>query len=225
MQHAVRLFLKILFLISKLHFFFGLRAFFRIFVSESRNPNRYALPWTKTERKNGSSQDRYCSYSVAVCGYITATARPTARSPRPKPPLQQDRKRSSTSMASSCGRRPSPTPSRSSATCCLTRRWTSRSRPPARSWRSTSAKAPPSARATCWPRSMTGRCRRNCRATRRSSSWPRTASTARAPCSRRTPSARRPTNRPVPNWRSSTPTSPSSGRTSPSRSCAPPSTA
>lgn len=52
-----------------------------------------------------------------------------------------------------------------------------------------------------------------------------TASTARAPCSRRTPSARRPTNRPVPNWRSSTPTSPSSGRTSPSRSCAPPSTA
>ena len=37
-------------------------------------------------------------------------------------PLQRDRKRSSTSMASSCGRRPSPTPSRSSATCCLTRR-------------------------------------------------------------------------------------------------------
>ncbi len=45
-------------------------------------------------------------------------------------------------MASSCGRRPSPTPFRSSATCCPTRRWTSRSKPPARSWRSTSAKAP-----------------------------------------------------------------------------------
>lgn len=69
------------------------------------------------------------------------------------------------------------------------------------------------------------RCRRSCRATRRSSSWPRTASTARAPCSKRMPSARRPTSRPAPNWRSSTPTSPSSGRTSLSRSCAPPSTA
>lgn len=41
----------------------------------------------------------------------------------------------------------------------------------------------------------------------------------------RMPSARRPTSRPAPNWRSSTPTSPSSGRTSLSRSCAPPSTA
>ena len=49
--------------------------------------------------------------------------------------------------------------------------------------------------------------------------------TARAPCSKRTPSARKPTNRPAPNWRCSTPTSTSCVRTSRSRSCTPRSTA
>lgn len=44
----------------------------------------------------------------------------------------------------------------------------------------------------------------------RSSSWPRTGFTARARCSKRTPSVRRPTSRPVRSWRCSTPISTSS---------------
>lgn len=59
-------------------------------------------------------------------------------------------------------------------------------------------------------RSMTNRCWRSCRATKRSSSWPRTGFTARARCSKRTPSVRRPTSRPARSWRCSTPISTSS---------------
>lgn len=51
---------------------------------------------------------------------------------------------------------------------------------------------------------MTNRCWRSCRATKRSSSWPRTGFTARARCSKRTPSVRRPTSRPARSWRCST---------------------
>ena len=59
-------------------------------------------------------------------------------------------------------------------------------------------------------RSTTNRCWRSCRATKRSSSWPRTGFTARARCSKRTPSVRRPMSRPVRSWRCSTPISTSS---------------
>ena len=50
-----------------------------------------------------------------------------------------------------------------------------------------SRRAPSSARASCWPRSTTCRSWPSSRVTRRSSNWPKTAFTARAPCSKRTP--------------------------------------
>lgn len=47
--------------------------------------------------------------------------------------------------------------------------------------------APSSARASCWPRSTTCRSWPSSRVTRRSSNWPKTAFTARVPCSKKTP--------------------------------------
>lgn len=73
-----------------------------------------------------------------------------------------------------------------------------------------SRKGRSSAKGERWPRSTTNRCWRSCRATKRSSSWPRTGFTARARCSKRTPSVRRPMSRPVRSWRCSTPISTSS---------------